>query len=547
MNSSLLRPSGMSVEKNKIFGKFDGFTLKPIEKDTRKVARVQPVSKNTNSDHHIVPTREAPPPPVPKHQNVNAVVDKFNKLQINAPSAPPALPPMNKGSTARPIISNPILETSTCDAKEMPTSLKYPTLRPAPIPPAETIVALPEVLINPVSTTLDKKQKDGTLSRIQSFLKKENKPEKFQKQLKTIDKDKLKDIEISSPILITQVPLKDSPDSDEKKANLNRTQSMRDPPSPPVTKPPLTSFGSMRHPRPKSIVDRPTIPPPPRPPAVNTSSKLAESPHEYDSAEAKTPEGIYAVIEESPLSPPTRQQGSIESMGLLGEIVNEIEQRNFDAIYIAGTLKKPSPNYANIKSPVLDDEYHVSTSSSGGYMRPIGRIPPSQSFTAAKMPSTTSSKNSLSSFKSAKSNSGITSPELVHPASSKMKKSSSDLGGSRKKSIEESEYKTPTSNRPVIELKKSTTPPSIILPMKASSALNKVPSKPKSFQKPSNTPASVLPSKSTPSFRAASSLSNGIAKISTPNSSSSKALSAAASKKSNVAALQQKFESANNK
>lgn len=547
MNSSLLRPSGMDVEKNKIFGKFDGFTLKPIANDTRKVARVQPVSKNTVSDHHIVPTREAPPPPVPKHQNVNAAVDKFNKLQLNGPSAPPALPPLNKGSTARPIISNPILETSTCDAKEMPTSLKYPTLGPAPTPP-ETIEVLPEVLINPMSTTLDKKAKDGTLSRLQSFLKKENKPEKFQKQLKTIDKDRLKDIEISSPILITQVPLKDSPDADEKKAHLNRTQSMRDPPSPPAIKPSLTSFGSMRHPRPKSIVDRPTIPPPPRPPAVNTSPKMTESPHEYDSAEAKTPEGIYAVIEESPLSPP-RQQGSIESMGLLGEIVNEIEQRNFDAIYIAGTFKKPSPNYANIKSPVLDEEYQAesnNSTSSSGYMRPIGRIPPSQSFTNTKMPSTTSS-NSVSSFKSAKSNSGVTSPqqESVHSASSKMKKSSSDLGGSRKKSVDESEYKTPTSNRPVIELKKTPTPPSITLPPKKTTSTSKVPSKPKTFQKPTTTPGSVLPSKSTPSFKAASSLSNGSAKISTSNSSSSKVLSAAASKKSNVAALQQKFESAN--
>lgn len=552
MNSSLLRPSVTTeVEKPKLFGKFDGFTLKPIERDARKIALVHPVSKNNDVDHHIVPTREAPPPPVPKHQGVSSAVDRFNKIN----ETPPALPPLNKGSTARPLISNPILEASTCDAKELPTNVKYSTLRKAPSAPVEVSPAIvPEVLINPTSTTLDKKPKDGTLSRIQSFLKKDAKPEKIQKQLKTIDKEKLKDIQISSPILITQVPLKDSPDSEERKIQLNRTQSMRDPPSPPVKPPPLTSFGSMRHPRPKSIVDRPTLPPPPRPPPV-TASKSVDSSHEYDSAEsreAKTPDGIYEVIEESPISPPVKQQGSIESMGLLGEIVNEIEQRKFDAIYIAGNLKKKPtevPGYANIKSPV-EDEYQPdsnNSTTSSGYMRPIGRIPPSQSqsFTAAKMPSTTSNSNSFSSFKSAKSNSGLTSPQQ-EPATNKMKKSISDLGKNRKKSVEESEYKTPTSNKPVIELKKTPTPPSITLPKKTGS-LNKVPSKPKTSQKPT-AGANVVPSsKSTPSLKTTTSLSNGSAKIPASSVSTSKVLTAAANKKSNVAALQQKFESANSK
>lgn len=528
MNSSLLRPNGIDVEKSKLFGKFDGFTLKPIEKDTRKVAYVHPVSKTNETDHHIVPIREAPPPPVPKH-GVSAAVDKFNK--INEISSPPALPPMNKGSTARPLISNPVLEASTCDAKELPNSVKYPTLRPAPTPPKPpepTQPVVPDVLINPTSTTLDKKPKDGTLSRIQSFLKKE-KPEKIQKQLKTIDKEKLKDIEISSPILINQVPLKDEPDS-EKKAQLNRTQSMRDPPSPPVVKPSLQSFGSMRHPRPKSVVDRPTIPPPIPPPKPSNLN-------EYDAAEARdigTPDDIYATIEESPNSP---KQPSVDSMGLLSEIVSEIEKKNIDAIYIAGGLKRNQPNYANVKEEEYQPESNQSTTSSG-YMRPIGRIPPSQSFTATnnKMPSTTSS-NSLSSFKSAKSNSGVTSPETVHPASYKMKKSVSDFG---RKKIEESEYKTPTSNRPV-ELKRTPTPPSITLPKKTT-AVTSSQNKPKTSQKPATT--SVTSSKSTPALKSSSSLNN---KLPTSNSSTNKALSAAANKKSTVAALQQKFESANSK
>jgi hypothetical protein len=271
--------------------------------------------------------------------------------------------------------------------------------------------------------------------------------------------------------------------------------------------------------------------PPPIPPAKPTNL------NEYDSAESReipTPDDIYATIEESPMS---TKQPSIESMGLLSEIVSEMEKKNIDNIYTASGLKKTQPNYANIKEEEYQPESSQSTTSSG-YMRPIGRIPPSQSFTASnKIPSTTSS-NSLSSFKSAKSNSGVTSPETVHPANSKLKKSISDFG---KKKSEESEYKTPTSNRP-IELKKTPTPPSITLPKKIANTPSSQ-FKPKTSQKPVATP-SVPSSKSTPALKTSSSLNN---KLPTSNSTTNKALSSAANKKSTVAALQQKFESANSK
>lgn len=553
------------------------------------MAYVTPVTKTNNEvDLHVVPTREAPPPPVPK-QGVNAAIDKFN--QINAASGPPALPPMNKGSTARPIISHPILEASTCDAKEVPTVVKYPTIRPAPAPPKiepkavafeEVVVAVPEVLINPTST-IEKKPKDGTLSRIQSFLKKEpnSKPEKVHKQLKVIDKDKLKDLQISSPIMITQVPLKDAAaEKEETKAKIKRTQSMRDPPSPPVAKPNLNSFGSMRQPRPKSIVDRPTLPPPPRPPApVVKPVTLAQpelSPNEYDDCEHRepgTPDNIYSVIEESPKSPPMprTQQGSIESMGLLSEIVNEIQHRNLDSIYVASSMKKKKPAdiYAN-PSKSVDEEYSgdAGSTTSSGYMRPIGapiaRIPPSQSVN--KMPSTTSS---MSSFRSAKSQGGslVTSPDSkVIKFDGPMKKSNSDLG--KKTKDTDSEYKTPTS-KPLIDdkkatessigprrpsLKKTVTPPSITLPKKAvvssvrkrspsptKPAVTKVPSKPKTLQKPVIETSTASAAK--PTLKTSSSLSNGSVKTHLPSASTtSKVLSAAANKKSNVAALQQKFE-----
>lgn len=599
MNSSLLRPSS-DVENNYIFGKFKGFTLKPlpnankINDKTPKVAYVHPVTKANNEvDLHIVPTREAPPPPVTK-QGVNAAIDKFNHL--NESSTPPALPPLNKGSTARPIISHPVLEASTCNAKEVPSVVKYPTIRPAPAPPKgataavvldETVV--PEVLINPTSTNAEKKPKDGTLSRIQSFLKKDpsTKAEKVQKQLKPFDKDKLKDLQISSPILITQVSLNDTCD-DEKKNKIKRAQSMRDPPSPPVAKPSLNSFGSMRQPRPKSIVDRPNIPPPPRPPAPVAkplspksplNSPVRSSSNEYDDCESHepgTPDNIYSVIEETPKSPPTgrvTQQGSIESMGLLSEIVNEIEHRNFDSIYIASTLKKKKPAdiYANAKPKESEYSGDAGSTTSSGYMRPIGapiaRIPPSQSVN--KMPSSTSN-NSMSSFKSAKSSS-VTSPEAkVIKFDGPMKKSNSDL--TKKASLNESEggYKTP-SNKPVDDkkessigprrpsLKKTVTPPSITLPKKTTpignvrkrspspskpvASVTKVPSKPKTLQKPAVSKAPVTSTK--PTLKTSSSLSNGgVKSVATPsNSTTSKVLSAAASRKSNVAALQQKFES----
>lgn len=576
MNSSLLRPSS-DVENNYIFGKFKGFTVKPlpgankIPSKTPKVAYVTPVTKTTNDiDMHIVPTREAPPPPIPKH-GINAAINKFNK--INAASAPPALPPLNKGSTARPIISNPILEASTCDAKEVPSVVKYPTIRPAPGPPKKEQtsgfdeVVTPEVLINPTSN-IEKKPKDGTLSRLQSFLKKDpsSKIEKVHKQLRLIDKDKLKDLHISSPVLITQVPLKDAVDTveeAEKKSKIKRAQSMRDPPSPPVVKPALNSFGSMRQARPKSIVDRPTIPPPPRPPPVVTAkppSVEQKSPHEYDSCESQevsSPDNIYAVIAEAPNSPPPKvsQQGSVESMGLLSEIVNEIGHRNLDSIYIASTLKKKKPNesgYANAKP--VEEEYsgEAGSTTSSGYMRPIGRIPPSQS--ATKMPSTSSS-NSMSSFKSAKSagSSTVTSPDVkVIKFDGPMKKSNSDLG---KKEGENGGYKTP-SNKPLNDdkkseigprrpsLKKTVTPPFITLPKKTivssvrkrspspTKVVVKVPTKPKMLQKPEPTK---------PTLKASSNLNNGGVK-----SSTSKALSSAASKKSNVASLSQKFEGSTN-
>ena len=652
MNSSLLRPSSDS-ENNYIFGKFKGFTMQPLKplpnagaknNFNAKVAFVHPLSKNTANELDMHPTREAPPPPIPKH-GIQNKISKFEPVHL-APAPP--LPPMNKGSTARPIISNPILEGSTCDAKELPLNVKYPTIRPAPAPPVndtripvssgyeEPIV--PDVLINPVAYVEVKKPKDGTLSRIQSFLKKDHtskaESSKNQKQLKALDKEKLKDLQIGSPMMITTKHLKDA---DDAKNKLNRAQSLRDPNHQIITKPAekLNSFGSMRANRPKSIVDRPNIPPPPRPPAPPSITGLKipgvagyqnppppKKTNEYDDCDAVespiTPDNIYSVIEESdspqsPKSPPQRtlsppvvasQSGSIESMGLLSEIVNEIEHRNFDSIYIASTLKrKPNPvgstaSYANTE----EEEYSVnnvdsnSSTTSSGYLRPsainapIARIPPSKSIT--KMPSLPSG-NSLNSFKSAKSQGS--SPEekpQVKPIKfdGPLKKTNSDLVAPKASPEDlENGYKTTISNKPLNDepkssemtsfgtrrpsLKKITSPavpkattqstirkrsPS---PTKTQTTSlvpgSKVTSKPKTPLKPSAistttknsipTTFSVAKTATVPKAKTTAGLSNGVAKTPASNvTTTNKVLSAAAKPKvSNVALMQQKFESSN--
>lgn len=514
MNSALLRPSTeLDITSNiNMFGKYKGFTLKPLQATgavvkSPNVAFVHPLSKNSEDASSTVPSRPAPPAPklkpvVPAHTvqignstyNKPAGIHQINGYKLanheHQMESAPALPPLNPGSTARPIISSPILESSTNTSREVNSGTTKAPIRPAPIlPPVHSNPAgsqeniVPEVLINP--TSKEKKPKEGKLNRITSYLKKDEKlPKAEPKNIKIVDKEKLKNLQISAPIPISSDLAQSMPKLNETEsamaiepgvASVHRAKSMRDPEATGKRVPGdgQAASESPRKPstlkRPQSMVgSRPTIPPPrpPVPPApAITGMKIPGVPgyqnppppksvtivtprRDYDDCNdveeqsttttttALGHDNIYSVIDESP-SPPsilspqaTLSSGSSDSMGLLGEIVNEIESRGSDSVYIATTLKRDGggmrknsqapkaeeeevddddePTYVNTSeiqdddAPTEDEEPYpanlkssVSTTSSG-YLRPsainapIARVAPSK-------PESVSSN--LSSFK----------------------------------------------------------------------------------------------------------------------------------------------------
>lgn len=428
---------------------------------------------------------KSPPKVIVKPHNNIAPAVHFNNNGGNfTASEAPALPPLNPGQSGRPIISGPILENSTCNRKELESPLKMATgsdpklhvqpIRPAPPKPAsiaqkQGVNIKAEVLVNPEASNKEKKSKDGQLlNRITSFLKKEEKPivetvkpappkPVLKTNRKPIDRERLKTIEISCPIPIVN----DTLDAPVKENEINRTQSMRD--SSTLGRRPKNFGASMRQAgkRPTSIVGRPTLPPPPRPasPVKSLSSPKKEvdsiafayenppppkkvtindiatrspmmSPdmaplaHISEESSPTTPsDNIYDEIAESP-SPPNLNSTSTESMGLLGEIVSEIESRNCDAVYIASTLRKgksmPKKDNLYINTAEItpieseEEEYtspkSIASTTSSGYMRPTGfstttpiaRVAPNHK-------SSVPYSNSMSSFKSPPNSAGLTS------------------------------------------------------------------------------------------------------------------------------------------
>ena len=372
---------------NNLFGQFKGFTLSALPS-------APPILD-------AEPTKPAPPPPTvptvaiktnikPLQRNNTLLRNTF----LNSPpishqqlhqNAAPALPPLNPGCTARPLISSPVLAATTCTSMEL-IAAKVPT-RPAPDIPGRPIVEPPAIshptntkpqrptstpLVNVVITSeIERKPQEksatSTLNRLASMLRPGSgimrslsqpqsiKDEKntnslprsqHQKANKVIDKEILRNLEISNPIpqkeidIATQaLPVIKSSDSQEKRAVVMRAQSMRDPKI--TARPAIHTFGSMRQAnpakRPTSIPAsaRPTSPPPGPPvtaPAVDKNSenlnkipglpgyqnppaKIATKPvdNAYDDCMNLVPESaltkimeespsndnIYAVIEES--------------------------------------------------------------------------------------------------------------------------------------------------------------------------------------------------------------------------------------------------------
>ncbi|KAG6451232.1 hypothetical protein O3G_MSEX007028 [Manduca sexta] len=462
MSSSLLRsdsdrsPSGNINPSVNFFGNFKGFSLTPIDKnpgeeekpiktapESKKSAKITPVHRSSSNSQSVVVNqvvlkpvlRSAPPLPVvpdttsttspttsPAVKRTNSTVQNRIKALMTSEKAEDVTQTANP--PPRPVISSPILEASTCTAKELISPLQgSKTL--GPIRAAPTVpVASPNFPKRPVSMHSassvpqkplpeePKKVKEGiSLNRIASFLKQDKPKEKERNsvershslpknsnnQVKIAKSDKvaLRNLQISNPILQKEIELpvntvpvvSDSEDGDDSKAFVNRAQSMR---APVGQKPAIQSFGSVRQApgttRPVSIVGRPTAPPPPlpnQPNELNHPSQAHQKSNDTKSADyvdcieekqapladinEESTDNIYATIEESPIKhskplpsvpiptktapqpPPegyiapkavTTNSGSSESMGLLGEIVNEIQNRNFDSIYSTSTLAR---------------------------------------------------------------------------------------------------------------------------------------------------------------------------------------------------------------
>lgn len=442
------------------------------------------------------PTKPAPPPPtiptVAIKTNVK-LTQRSNTLRntlscgvgsANQTSVAPALPPLNPGCSARPLISSPVLSTTTCTSVEI-IGPKVPS-RPAPDIPTRPAPEIPtQKLQRPNSTPLTnvvlpeqekKNDKGSALNRIASILRSNSQPNskddkktnslprnQHHKANKVLDKEILRNLEISNPIPQKEIeiptpaiPVVSEVDGEEKKPVVMRAQSMRD--GKISARPAIHTFGSMRQTvnpakRPTSIPAsaRPTSPPP-GPPRISSTEKIPETvmkipglpgyqnppvksgnpvveDNAYDDClnlvsepslgqileESPSSDNIYAVIEESvpeknrkkvepqvqneykspkPVETSPKSGGSVDSMGLLSEIVSEISNRNFDSIYSTSTLarKKKEKEEMDKNAENLGSNSSIGTYINSSHYKAPGSIystSPSGKFNSAS--STTSS------------------------------------------------------------------------------------------------------------------------------------------------------------
>lgn len=360
---------------------------------------------------------------------------------VSVPSRPQISEPVLEDTTAKDLISEGTALVPTRKAPEIPKVIEKYEKEPPPVPvqvqaetkerPASSPLELPEE--KKLLKELKESKEYPTLVKLASLMKNasnvnrtpsinEKSKSKVKVEPKKIkfDREKLKNIEISNPIPQVEAE-KEEEEKKKKETNILRAQSLREPNS---GKTNIPNFGSLRMgggKRPTSIhvPNRPTSPPP-RPPPPKPSNqeyayddclnlapgKVAPLAH-IDEESTPSPNNIYAVIEESPkletgrkvhfndegnapeeeeeaeaakgkpLSATNVPSGSTESMGLLGEIVSEIQARNLDSIYSSGTLKRKKEASekqenggiynANLSSGRSDAS---SVSSGNGYLNP---------------------------------------------------------------------------------------------------------------------------------------------------------------------------------
>lgn len=467
---------------NNLFGQFKGFTITPIPNQTKLVEPTKPAPAPPTIPTVAIKTNVKPVQKCSASLRNNLLSANFNDNPVCAPT----LPPLNPGSTARPLISSPVLAATTCTSVEL-VAPKVPTrpapevpTRPAPAPPtvspSASVPTKPQrpnstPLTNVILPTTDpgerKPEKGSTLNRIASILRpssgimrsnfqasqRDDKSStnslprsQHHKANKVLDKEILRNLEISHPIPQTEIeistpviPVTPAAVEVEKRNVVLRAQSMRD--SKITPRPAIHTFGSMRQAttapvkRPTSIPTsvRPTSPPPGPPtsvahadksvvesaikipglpgyqnPPVKNVAQLKPLENTYDDCmnliaessltriteESPTNDNIYAVIEE-PVPEKNRKNAelsevsadneyklpkrvdtapgtnSLESMGLLSEIVSEISNRNFDSIYSTSTLtrkKKEKEQAQEGEETSKNSDNMGSDSSLGGYM-----------------------------------------------------------------------------------------------------------------------------------------------------------------------------------
>lgn len=316
-----------------LIGQFKGFSITPMgsTSPTRYVGdpvqgstAVPAANKPAPSSPAQSALRKAPAPPsVPSASTAAPVKSIPYKIQgvtkartnpsvsnavssINNSSVAPALPPANPQASGRPLISSPILDATTSSAARelvdgsnpnIPVPSAAAPMRAAPAVPVSQIkLSRPpsshsDVVDSPAAASIEKaggaKQATyPTLTKLASMLRpsasfrsqeKKEEPQNV-KAGKLLDKEKLRSLQISSPIPQTEIEVPHAVPVQPNQPVVMRAQSMRAGAN--SKRPAIQTFGSMRQPgkRPTSIASnglhRPTSPPPPRPPPLpDISSK----------------------------------------------------------------------------------------------------------------------------------------------------------------------------------------------------------------------------------------------------------------------------------